>query len=515
MVAIALAALAMCLSVALPRAGSAAATRSITPTNPVVHTTGGDLRGHVEGDHVIWRGVPYAAPPVGELRFRAPRPPAGWEGIRDATAPAPACPQTYQHNGPPTYTGDEDCLYLNIWKPKGTTGPKPVLVFFHGGGFTGGDGSLYDPRRVTRQGDVIVVTVNYRLGALGFLRHPALHDPWAGNFGIADQQAALRWVRANIAWFGGARNNVTIWGESAGAFGVCAQLALPSSAGLFDKAINHSGPCGNDFLTLGVAERRGRVAAKDVGCQGRDVLACLRQVPAKRMSQLYWQDARLLVTRIADLPWLPVAGTVAIPRQPIDAVPRGRHVPMLLTTNQQEMRTYIVERLRAGLGLVTEDEYPRLIHDYYGRAADQVLAEYPASTYPTPSDALAAVLSDDGRAVGACPQLEFAAKAGGRTFAAEFTVPTGEAPGGFPEGAAHGADMPYFLDPSWGRGEPMTDEEARYARRLIDHWTDFARTGNPGWAPYRHGIGRQLTLQHEYDVDLAAEHRCGFWDTVR
>src|SRR6266496_1519762 len=146
----------------------------------MVRTADGLVRGAVTDDHRIFQGIPYAAPPVGDLRLRAPRPAVPWNGVRDATAPQAVCPQTYTYppGSPAQFQGAEDCLYLNLHVPRGVTGPMPVLVFLHGGN-TGG-GSLYDPRPVTGAGKVIVVTINYRLGALGFLRHESLHDPYAG-----------------------------------------------------------------------------------------------------------------------------------------------------------------------------------------------------------------------------------------------------------------------------------------------------------------------------------------------
>lgn len=173
------------------------ADRSTSHDGLSIATSEGTIRGRGTEDHRIFEGIPFARPPVGDLRLRAPRPPARWTGVRDARTPGPRCAQvfTYPPGTPPQFTGSEDCLYLNVHVPRGGSVPKPVMVFVHGGGFASGSGAAYDPRRVSGAGDVIVITLNYRLGALGFLRHSALHDPAAGNFGIADQQAALRWVQ--------------------------------------------------------------------------------------------------------------------------------------------------------------------------------------------------------------------------------------------------------------------------------------------------------------------------------
>jgi para-nitrobenzyl esterase len=211
---------------------------------------------------------------------------------------------------PPHPVGAEDCLYLNVDTPRPAGRPLPVMVFVHGGGFVGGSGAPYDPTRVTDGGQVVVVTMNYRLGALGFLDHPALDDPDAGDFGLADQQAALRWVRGNIAAFGGDPGNVTLWGESAGAFSVCAQLAAPGAQGLFDKAIVQSGPCGNAMPSRPTVQRRGLATAAALGCAGQlGAGECLRAKPIGDLIGLAEDQVHAVHRRIADLPWLPVAGT--------------------------------------------------------------------------------------------------------------------------------------------------------------------------------------------------------------
>ncbi len=206
----------------------------------------GPLVGAVDGPVVRYQGIPYAAPPVGPLRWQPPQPPPSWTEEREATAPGARCPQLAAAPGTPHATAasdTEDCLTLNVTAPAGTTpnARRPVLVWIHGGGFSAGAGSDVDPHRLVEAGPMIVVTVNYRLGVLGFLGLPGL--PGSGSFGLLDQQQALRWVQRNIAAFGGDPGNVTLAGESAGADSVCAQLAAPGSAGLFRRAVLQSGGC--------------------------------------------------------------------------------------------------------------------------------------------------------------------------------------------------------------------------------------------------------------------------------
>jgi para-nitrobenzyl esterase len=512
------------MAAALVGIGSTTPEATAEPRTPdestIVRTDEGRLRGYTTKDHIVFKGIPFAQPPVGSLRFRAPRPVQPWDGVRDATVAGSACAQTIQYNTPePVFQGSEDCLYLNVHIPRGVSHPMPVMVFLHGGGFGQGDAGLYDPRPVSGRGDVIVVTPNYRLGALGFLHRPGLGGRWAGNFGVADQQAALRWVRRNIAAFGGDEKNVTLWGESAGAYSVCAQLASPTARGLFDKAITQSGPCGNDLLTRKVATRRAHAAAEKLGCNSsRHVARCLRSVPTRALADLDFEKVRL--TRfITNLPWMPVAGTPAIPVQPLHATRTGsgNHVPMIAGGTRDEMRTYVIDRARRA-GRVTAENYRQVLRELYGESADRVLAQYPHERYASPSIALARALTDEGRGAGTCRQLAFddAMSPHAPVFAFEFAEPTGEIYEGIPEGASHGADVPYFFD-SYGRdSEPTAGKEAALANTLIDHWTTFARTGHPGgdWQRYRSGHARSFSTSHIGRVDLEDTHNCDFWRTM-
>ncbi|HEY2949069.1 MAG TPA: carboxylesterase family protein, partial [Micromonosporaceae bacterium] len=266
---------AMCaVLVALTLAASGAAqvgissgAASASGESPIVITSDGAVRGVAVPGGYAFRGLPYAAPPTGDLRWRAPQPPASWNGIRDASAYAPSCLQKRNLFQPPG-AQSEDCLYLNVSTPTLRSDAKrPVLVWIHGGGFTQ-DGALnYDGTKLAGNG-IVVVTINYRLGALGFLAHPALASrpggP-AGNYGLMDQQAALRWVRHNIAPFGGDPHNVAIAGQSAGGVSVLAHLVSHGSRGLFQRAIVQSGAFALDQVPLADAEAFGETIADKVG----------------------------------------------------------------------------------------------------------------------------------------------------------------------------------------------------------------------------------------------------------
>jgi para-nitrobenzyl esterase len=234
--------------------GGGACTTDVMPGDGVVVTDHGAVRGVVSGDTYAYRGIPYAAPPVGPLRWRPPAPAACFDGVRDAAMFGARCPQT-SDNGEGEVVGDEDCLQLNVVTPRAASAePRPILFWIHGGGFQSGSSSnetfgvnIYDPQEVVERTGVIVVTINYRLGPLGWLAHPTLaaedsHQS-TGNYGHLDQIAALAWVKANARAFGGDPDRVTIYGESAGGASVCNLISSPLAAGLFSGAIMQSGGC--------------------------------------------------------------------------------------------------------------------------------------------------------------------------------------------------------------------------------------------------------------------------------
>ncbi len=479
----------------------------------VISTETGKVRGATVSGVQAFQGIPYAAPPVGERRWRAPERASSWQGIRDATKPGPSCPQ----RGMNGVDGSEDCLSLNVWRPAAPAKKLPVLVFLHGGGFVNGAGSLYDPAKLVARGN-IVVTVNYRLGALGFLAHPQLRDPAVGNFGIADQQAALKWVQRNVGSFGGDAQRVTLWGESAGAFSICAQLASPAARGLFQQAIVQSGPCVNDFVSRSTARQRAVDNAAVIGCKD---LKCLQNKPFQELvglGELGFTAHRWL----ADRTWLPVAGTPLMPFQPLVAHRLGlaNAVPILQGTTKDEMRSHVGSTYDEEGKPVTAEQYPRIVTDLYGvRDGRKVVAQYRPESFPSPSLALAQVLTDEGKLVGACSQLTANDLMARRApvYAFEFAEPRKSAPGEFPYGAHHGVDIQYFFDstnPGPWTPPPLTGEQAKLSERLLDQWSAFAATGRPGWPQYRKDVVQSISTTRPGPVDLRIEHRCDFWDTL-
>ncbi|TDD70781.1 carboxylesterase family protein [Jiangella aurantiaca] len=498
----------------------ASAAAAAPPDPGLVRVDSGWLRGSVAGDHVTYSGIPYAAPPVGKRRWRPPARPQPWPGVRDATAPSPFCPQG---GGPGVIVGQEDCLYLDVTVPRGAERGErlPVLVWLHGGGFSVGGAREYDGARLATAGDVVVVTVNYRLGALGFLSAPSL-DVAGGNYGLMDQAAALRWVRRNAARFGGDPSNVTLAGQSAGARSVCAQLASPETRGLFHRAIMQSGACDNPVPTLAEAQAFGERATAELGCaDAADVAGCLRDLPAARVVDALAGVGREVTARVADRPWNPVAGTPPLPRQPGGALSDGSaaRVPLLIGTTRDEMRAFIAGEA------VTADGYRTVLAETFGADAPAVLAEYPAGAYETPAVALATVLGDWGGFVGVCPVLSSADAAAVHqpVYAYEFAEDSGVVEQDFPMGAFHGLDLPYLWDlhASWDPYPPLTPAQERLSATMVGFWTAFARTGDPNGPGRPHwpefGASRTvlgLSAGGIGPTPSAAEHHCDLWSAL-
>ncbi|GGQ52574.1 carboxylesterase/lipase family protein [Couchioplanes azureus] len=480
-----------------------------TAGNPaIVRTDAGLVRGTLHDGYRTFHGIPYAAPPTGDLRWRPPQPVAPWPDVREADAPGPACKQNSPGHGGPR-SGAEDCLYLNVTTPLGKPHRRPVVVWLHGGSFQTGSGGMYDAHRLAVRGDVVVVTVNYRLGVFGFLGLPGLAG--SGTFGLQDQQAALRWVRRNAAAFGGDPRNVTLAGQSAGGLSACAHLASPAAAGLFDRAVLQSGPCltdwpaelsypdveaGSPFSPVADVRRAGAELAATLHC-GADVAACLRAQPA---------DALLQHTEGVGLDAFlnPAHGTALLPRHPADALRAGafHRVPVLSGNTRDEHRGMIAF-VEAG-SPVTAERYAAVLKAAFGDRAGQVAAAYPVEAYASPAQAWAAVATDR---IWACPTL-----AGNRLFARHTPTFAYEfAEGQGPWGAYHGSELPYLFDvaPLPPPAGPALAEE------MIDAWSRFAATGGAGWPRLRPGAAtpyvRTLATGASGGVDLAAEHRCGLW----
>ncbi|WP_233574183.1 carboxylesterase/lipase family protein [Amycolatopsis panacis] len=486
------------LVLALAASACVASDAAVGRVGDVVRTASGLVRGTAAPDHRLFQGIPYAAPPVGERRWQPPAPAAAWPGERDATKPGPRCPQA-----PAGATAtSEDCLTLNVWTPAAGSASRPVLVWLHGGAFVNGGGDRYDARRLATRGDEVVVTINYRLGALGFLADPAL-DTQPGNYGFLDQQQALLWVRDNIAAFGGDPAAVTIAGESAGGMSVCDHLVAPGSRGLFRAAIVQSGPCGQQ-ATLADAEKASVAYAAAHGCRDRaTAAACLRALPPGKL---------LDAPRYASLAGIelpgPVTGGSVLPQAPPEGIRRGAAapVPVLLGTTHDEFTYFLAEETASSGQPITRHGYPEALRRIFPDAA-AVAAEYPVDAFSgNASLAYAATVTDS---VFACPAARMAA-ALPSTSTYEFADPA--APGAkdvsapFPLGSPHTAELSYLFDID-GVPAAFSPAQQRLSDRMVDDWTAFVRTGRTGTTvSYRpDGVG-PLT-------GFAKDHHCGFWAT--
>ncbi|MEV6006146.1 carboxylesterase family protein [Streptomyces sp. NPDC051976] len=479
-----------------------------------VRTHDGVLRGAAHDGYRTFEGIPYAAPPFGALRWAPPHRPAPWPGLRDATRPASACPQPAGEV--PGGSTDEDCLHVNVTAPDGASPvhPRPVVVWLHGGGYTTGAGGSYDAHRMATRGGVVVVTVDYRIGALGFLAHSGL--PGSGTFGLADQQAALRWVRAEIGAFGGDAREVTLAGESAGGYSVCAQLASPAAAGLFDRAIIESGPCTGAAdrpfapyaVPLSSARATGADLAVKLGCgSAPDVPACLRRVDVPRLLAAQDTDQQ------------PAYGTPLLPGDPAAAIADGRfhRVPVLLGSTHDEGNGWAAGIIQAGYP-VTPGTWPDVAAAFFP-APERVVRAYPVHGADGGPVFGAAI----GDADFACPTARTAGLLAAHVpvwryeFADEHAPPLTSGTPPFPLGAPHASELPYLFDLG-GRPRDLTAAQHRLADTMIDYWTRFARTADPD-GPSSPPWSRHTVLSLAPDrigptrtADL--RHHCAFWNAL-
>jgi para-nitrobenzyl esterase len=507
-------------------AGALAASASAAPAQPsprtglIVATTGGSLRGTTAGPVDEFLGIPYAAPPVGPLRWRPPQPAALWTGIRDATAFAPHCPQ------PPSGFGvastSENCLYLNVYIPAGArAGARdlPVMVWIHGGAFIAGESDDYNPAGLVRHG-VIVVTINYRLGALGFLADAALASRpggSSGNYGLMDQQAALRWVQANIRQFGGNPRNVTLSGESSGGLSVLSQLVSPGARGLFAQAIVESGSYDLTQATLASAETAGQAFAAKVGCASQTA-ACLRALPVSTIV-----DNEDFAGYKPDIDGTVLTQSIG----PALASGQFNRVPVINGTNRDEWRLFVAQEQLDGAPPVTAVNYQASIAGLLGVSATTaavIAAQYPLSAYSSPPVALGAIGTDE---IFACPALTVDESSSKYvpTYAYEFNDQNAPerylAPVGFPYGAAHESEVQYLFSlantPFPG---VLTAPQQQLAAAMKQYWTNLAKTGSPNshpdpWWPRFDRTSQQLLSlvppRPQVETGFAIEHHCAFW----
>jgi para-nitrobenzyl esterase len=439
---------------------------------------GGLLEGVAQNDLTVYKGVPFAAPPAGDLRWRPPQPAAKWEGVRQADQFAPACMQGM--GAPPPGGLNEDCLYLNVWTPaKSATDRIPVLVWIYGGGFNGGATSIpvYNGEKLARRG-VVLVSIAYRVGLFGFFAHPELsaESPHkvSGNYGLLDLIAGLQWIQRNIAAFGGDPKRVTIFGESAGGIAVSMLSASPLAKGLFHGAISQSGGSfgpvsktpspGENMRALADAEASGVEFARNAA--GVASLGELRALPAGKLLEATRQQR--------GMSWPIVDGWV-IPGDQYNLYRAGKFndTPILVGYNSDEGLSFT--RVK------TVDEYMAGVRQRYGPFADQLLRAYPVAgdTIPKTARDLARD-SAFGWHTWVWARLQ-SQRGKGKAYLYYFDQHAEREPGSpqADHGSPHGAEIPYVFENMSDIRRPLTEADRRISDAMAAYWTNFAKHGHP------------------------------------
>ncbi len=498
----------------------------------VAFTERGPVRGLLNADGTrSFLGLPYAKPPLGALRWRPPvAETACWPAVREATQWTAKCPQLEQVAGTvfdagAPVEGDEDCLTLNVFTPPGgVDGGAPVMVFIHGGGNTGGsagemtganDVRLYDGATLALRSNAVVVTMQYRLGALGYLALSALDAESdaavSGNYGILDQQLALQWVQRNAAHFGGDASRVMLFGESAGAVNTCMHLVAPASKGLFHRAVIESGSCA--ALPLSTKRSEGTKWLTGTPCgAAADVMACLRGLTPEQLIRAFPVPVNV-GSRRPEVSWNPNVDGVVLPMDPLEALRTGKGagVPVIIGSNSEETNLSMPT-------VTTEAEYRAVVVQLVGPTlADQVLQKYPVATYGTPSKALVQVTTD---AFFGC-QARMASRAAvlGAPSVPVFRYLFSRAPVPV-RGAFHGVELPYVfqqlsaLSPATPAGDLATEAS------VLGYWSRFAAAGDPN-GPGALTWSRVDSVEpiQRLDATVSAlsawrNTECDFWDAI-
>ena len=534
----------------------------------IVPTKEGSVQGFYTKGISEFLGIPYAAPPVGDLRWRPPVAHEPWGNVLKATAYGPTCAQISElgvYAGPPN--SNEDCLYLNVFTPAvGRHENLPVIVYFHGGGEEG-ESNDFDGSKLALQGDTVVVTLNFRLGLFGVLAHPALDNEidsedndghLFANYNILDQQFALHWIHDNIANFGGDPSNVTLSGQSYGAKATTYQILSPLAKGLFQKAILESALVYLGSTPLGLAEQRGVAFAVAAGCgsgTGPDVAACLRALPASKIQALEGNGVAYDDDGDTGRASYVVSGAISdgqiLPTDEIQAYETGNfnHVPIITGSTEDEGAFFIAPReyYESPRTPFTEAQFVAAVTaTYSGNAgpggsppaypagtAQRVLAQYPLSNYPSPQLQWVA----QGTDAFACRMYHivqllyeqvpmYVYEFRDRTAPFYFPVMPG-----FVSGAYHTGDSQYIF-PLYHGGplgitHPLNANQEELSDQIVATWTNFAWTSNPNghgnrpWPRYTGPKGRWFTedirpagLSTVTDAQFVAEHKCAFWETV-
>jgi para-nitrobenzyl esterase len=520
----------------VPRAAAAA--------GPIVQTASGPVQGFLNNNIAEFLGIPYAAPPVGKLRWNPPQPPAPWKKTLMATSYGPRCAQITTLGvfaGPAT--NNEDCLFVNVFTPDLQNNANlPVIVWIHGGGNLDGESNDYDGRKLALQGNTVVVTINYRLNLMGFLAVPSLDTEGHnfGNYGLLDQQLALTWVHQNIAGFGGDPTNVTLGGQSAGAEDTGLNMLSPLASGLFQRGICESFCPASNLPTLAAAEAIGDEFATAAGCGSKTGAAqamCLRALPASEVEALAGTASaasKYVVGAMLD-------GTV-IPVQPPTAWANGQftHMPLINgnVADEEDFGLAITEYFSKPRQPPTGPQYMSYVANTYASppypagTANKVLALYPLSSYPTPQIAWDRAGTDPGICAQMALNMVLAPQIPVYAYNFDDQTPPFYFPRmpGFVPLAYHTSDI-QFLFPMYhgGQGTPhlLNAQQDKLSNELVSAWTKFAWTGNPDgvgntpWPVYSAAPNQSNillenipTLSTETNNQFSAAHHCNFWDSI-
>jgi para-nitrobenzyl esterase len=511
----------------------AAAPNSVTQNGPV--------KGIAAPGIDEFLGIPYAAPPVGNLRWRPPQPHANWQGVLDATHLGNFC---IEPDGAGGTSGSEDCLFLNVYRPSQNEDSQgenengdglPVMVWIHGDGT---DGGFNDPTALVKK-RVVVVTINYRFHVLGFFAHPAVdaEGHLNANYGLMDQQFALKWVKRNIGAFGGDPKRVTMFGESGGGISVYSNLASPTAAGLFQRVISQSGAGAqfqdyfNLIVPLATAETAGSAFAASVGCSGQTAQTgtCLRALSA---STLILADKN---PNEVD----PVVDGTVLSQTPGSAFASGQfnRVPVISGSNHDEFRLFLAFQFDYSGNPLTDPDYVTAVANFFGTSQSDPFVQflvnvaYPLSNYPPPAGVMSAPLAFGALTtdfVNACPTLN-ANRLLSRyvpTYAYQFNdenapLDFGLQPASFPLGAYHGAEIQYLEPPAPAGAFTVAQEQL--SDMMMRYWTKFAKTGNPNstgsplWSSFSATTNEFQSLVPPTPVvesDFDTSHQCSsLWNT--
>lgn len=525
-------------------AASAAPSRnqslpSSCTTGTLLHTKKGPICGTTKDGVTTYNGIPYAAPPVKNLRWKPPQQHRAWKKTIPATRDFKRCftPEA-PGDGPPSPDMSEDCLYLKVQRPADAKPGEnlPVMYEFHGGGFLG-EAKTDNGEHLVKKGRVVYVYVSYRVGILGFLAHKALEPKHAGDYGLQDQQAGLRWVHRNISRLGGSPHNVTVFGESAGGASVCDQVASPTAKGLFQKGISISGfynyqkdtvwstaDCKSTYQTETQAQKASAQFAKKIGCESANVASCLRKTPAEKLVA----EGGQYVDPTAGGTIGPIVNGSTLTESPKKAFATGHinHVKLITDVGRDEFNGGIYENLPNRHTVVAENaaQYRKLVRQQFGRNAGAVFRRYPLRRYASPFVAYRTVMADSA---SVCPLLK-ANKQLSRHIPVYADInndadnPHGKGKPGQPLGAVHSGTNalthfpPSDLDPS----------QAALENQLLSEWTHFAHNGHPGarntpkWTRFSRWHTSVMSLRPAGasaltpSRSISGQHQCGFWNKV-